>query len=154
MAHQRFVCNRLPFQGGPFKRHTQCILAHTELTICTLLASLQISSARGGLLSLAVKSVIHLTCPRCYVYCNFTWFPLKWNKVWGKYLLFEQYSKFTTFCLLGFVVIFCLSVAFRIYLALSAQRDRVTAWHNLSHGLYYAKAIWELVVEIQRITNS
>ena len=74
MAHQRFVCTRLPFQGGQFKRHIQCILAHTESTICTLLPSSQsqISSARGG----AFKSVTRLTFPRCYVYSNFIRFPL------------------------------------------------------------------------------
>ena len=56
----------------------------------------------------------------------------EWNIFQGKYLLFEQYSDFTTFCLFEFVVIFRRSVAFRIYLALSAQRDGVTSWHNLS----------------------
>ena len=102
MAHQRFVCITLPFQGGQFKCHIQCILTHTESTTCALLSSSQISFACGGMLSLAVKSVSRLTychTPDVMFKVNFIWFPLNWNIFQGKYLLFEQYSEFTTSCL-------------------------------------------------------
>ena len=56
-----------------------------------------------------------LTCPRYNVYSNFIRFPLNWNMFQGKYLLFEQYSEFTTSCLLGVVVVFRRSVAYRIF---------------------------------------
>ena len=45
-------------------------------------------------------------------------------------LSIEKYSYFTTFCLLEFMVIYCRSVAFRIRLALSVQRDGVLAWQR------------------------
>ena len=65
--------------------------------------------------SLAVISVTRLTCPRHNVHSDFIRFPLNWNIFQGKYLLFEQYSEFTTSCLLGVVVVFRRSVAFRIF---------------------------------------
>ena len=112
--------------GKQFFAHLRLFRArvHLHVNICTC------TSARGCALSLAVRSIAHLTCSGCYVsvYSNFIRFSLKLFQ--GKYLLFEKYSYFTTFCLLGFIVIFRRSVAFRICLAVFAQRDVVKLWRR------------------------
>ena len=62
MAHQRFVCIKLPFQGGQFKRHIQCIVTHTESMIYALLHLSQISSAYHSWWRVVAS---------CHVYSNF-----------------------------------------------------------------------------------
>ena len=76
----------------------------------------------------------HTVCLHTEVCCrwlsnlSFTWHTLDvifwftvvlfnclWNRFEGKYLLFDKYSNFASFCLLGFEAIFHLSMAFTIW---------------------------------------